>query len=111
MTRSEILKLDDNTLDQKVRIQGTRFDRKRKYTTQQYNKMKNLYAKGKTIYEIAAEMNVPSATVRYNVDADFRGRYNRNRDGKHTGVDVCTKENRIAYKRSIIDSRKMRSFA
>lgn len=111
MTRSEILKMDDNKLDKVIKIQGTRFDRKRKVSNSTINRMRNMYAKGKSISEISAVVGVPYKTVKYNVDDEWRTTYNATRSGKHTGTTNITKEDRILYKRSIVDTRKMRVFA
>lgn len=108
MTRAEILKMTDAEIDQVVKIQGTRFDRKRKYSTTTYNRMKNMFAKGKSVSEIAKALGINYATVRYNVDEDYRKEYNRTRDSRHTGVDTITKEDRVAYKREIVSKRLMR---
>lgn len=111
MTRSEILKMDDNKLDKVIKIQGTRFDRKRKVSNATINRMRNMYEKGKSIAEISSIVNVPYNTVRYNVDDEWRSNFNATRSGKHTGNTNITKEDRIQYKRSIVDTRKMRVFA
>ena len=108
MTRAEILKLTDAEIDKVVKIQGTRFDRKRKYSTSTYNRMKNMFAKGKSVAEIAKALGISYGTVRYNVDEEFRKEFNETRSGAHTGVDKITKEDRAAYKRDIIATRKYR---
>lgn len=111
MTRSEILKMKDNELDKRIKIQGTRFDRKRKVSNATITRMRKMFEKGKSISEIAAIVGLSPKTVRYNVDDEWRAHYNATRDGKHTGVTNITKEDRIAYKRQIVDTRKMRVFA
>lgn len=111
MTRSEILKMKDNELDKKIKIQGTRFDRKRKISNSTLNRMRNMFTKGKSISEIANILGLSYNIVKYNVDEDYRANYNATRNGKHTGVTNITKEDRIAYKRKIVDTRKMRVFA
>lgn len=111
MTRSEILKMKDNELDKKIKIQGTRFDRKRKITNSTLNRMRNMFNKGKSISEIATILGLSYNTVKYNVDDEYRARYNATRSGKHTGNTNITREDRIKYKRLIVDTRKMRVFA
>lgn len=111
MTRSEILKLKDNELDKKVKIQGTRFDRKRKVSNSTITRMRKMFKKGKTVAEISHITGIAYTTVRYNVDDNWRKQYIASLSGKHTGNTNITKEDRILYKRSIVDSRKMRVFA
>lgn len=111
MTRSEILKMKDSDIDKAVKIQGTRFDRKRKISNYTLYRMKTMFAKGMTIPEIATALGLNYHTVRYNVDEDWKKEYNAKRSGAHTGITNITKEDRIQYKREIVDSRKMRKFA
>lgn len=111
MTRSEILKMKDSDLDKTIKIQGTRFDRKRKVSNATITRMRKMFEKGKSIAEIAAIVGLSQKTVRYNVDDEWRAQYNATRDGKHYGKTNITIQDRIAYKRYIVDTRKMRVFA
>jgi len=108
MTRAEILKLKDNELDKKIKIQGTRFDRKRKVSNSTITRMRKMFDKGKSISEISNVTGLCYSTVRYNVDDNWRKHHIASLSGKHTGNTNITKEDRILYKRSIVDSRKMR---
>lgn len=107
MTKLEILTLTDNVLDAKVKIQGTKYDRKRKVSDATIKKMKALFAKNKTVSEIAQKMGLNYTTVRYNVDPVFKAEFNARRDGKHTGRDHISKLDRIAYKRSLVAAGKV----
>lgn len=111
MTRSEILKLKDNELDKKIKIQGTRFDRKRKVSNSTITRMRKMFDKGKSISEISNITGICYSTVRYNVDDNWRKQHIASLSGRHTGTTNITKEDRILYKRSIVDTRKMRVFA
>ena len=107
MKRIEILTLDDNSLDKKVKIQGTQYDRKRKISDAIISKAKKMWKKNKSISEIARKLDLNYMTVRYNVDQEFRNAYNEKRDGKHTGKDHITKLNRVTYKRQLVAAGKI----
>lgn len=111
MTRSEILKMKDSDLDKTIKIQGTRFDRKRKVSNATITRMRKMFDKGKSISEISNVTGLCYSTVRYNVDDNWRKQHIASLSGKHTGTTNITKEDRILYKRTIVDSRKMRVFA
>lgn len=108
MRRKQILNLDDVTLDRKVKIQGTQFDRKRKLKDKDWKKAKKLLDKGRTYEEVAAVFGVKPKTIRYGVDEDFRAYCISHMTGKHSGVDVCTFDNRVSYKRTLIQKRKIK---
>lgn len=102
----ELLTMNDNLLDKKVKIQGTEYDRKRKISKATVSKMKKM-AKKKSISEIAKELGISYIGVRYNIDPEFKARHNATRDGKHTGKDHITKYNRVAYKRQLVAAGKI----
>ena len=106
--RKQVLKFDDNTLDLRVKIQGTEYDRKRKYNFKIISEMKLDYAFGMSISEISKKYRIPYNTVAYNVDEEFKMRFNAKRNGKHTGVDTITDEDRIQYKRSLVKNKKIK---
>lgn len=110
MTRSEILKMKDSDVDKNVKIQGTRFDRKRKVSNYTLYRMKQMFEKGMKISEIANKLGLTYLLVRYNVDEEWKKEYNLKRSGKHTGNTNITREDRINYKRDIVNTRKMREF-
>ena len=112
MKRRAILKLDDITLDQKVKIQGTQFDRKRKLTDKDINKMRKLIGKGYTLDNLSLIYNVDVRTIKYNLDPDYKAHiqsYQAENYGKHTGIDTYNFENRVAYKRLLIKKRKIKA--
>lgn len=106
MKRREVLKLSDRKLDNYVKIQGTKFDRKRKFSEATKRKMKRMYKNGKSVKEIAVKFNTTRTPVLYIVDEDFKKMFNATRSGKHTGVDKITAQNRIEYKRQLVSKRK-----
>lgn len=105
--RKIVLKFDDETLDQKVKIQGTEYDRKRKCTQKQILNMQNDIAHGMTVKEVATKYNVSEWIVRYNTDSAFRAHQIEIRSGKHTGVTTMDFQDRVAYKRELIKSKKL----
>lgn len=104
--RVKILKMSDADLDKKVLIQGTRFDRKRKISARQIRKMNRLYKKYNSYYKVAKDLGYSYLSVRYNLDKNYKELFNAKRDGKHTGVDVITPENRAKYKRHLVKTFK-----
>lgn len=107
MTKIDVLKLNDNKVDQIVKIQGTDYDRKRRVTSKILTKMRKLAQQNKTYAEIATQLGFSSRTVRYNLDEEWRKMYNLTRSGAHTGKDKITKSNRISYKRELVASGKV----
>ena len=106
--RQEILKMDDITLDSKVIIQGTQFDRKRKLNDKQLDQIQDRLSKNIPIEAIAKEFNVSKWVIKYNTDPSFREHQLMIRMGKHTGEDNITFENRVNYKRSLIENKKIK---
>ena len=109
MRRKQILNLDDLTLDQKVKIQGTQFDRKRKLKDKDWKKVNILIKKCLTYKQIAEVFGVTEHCIRYGLDEEYRLHSIAIRSGKHTGVDTCTFENRVEYKRYLIQKRKIKA--
>lgn len=102
----EILKMTDEALDKRVKIQGTPYDRKRTVSESILKKMKSL-AKNKSVAEIARQLGMNYHTVRYNIDPEYRQRHNASRSGAHTGKDHITVKNRVAYKRELVAAGKV----
>lgn len=105
--RKIVLKMDDETLDQKVKIQGTEFDRKRKCTQKEILAMQNDIDHGMSYKDVALKYNVSEWIVRYNTDSAFRIHQIQIRSGKHTGVTTMDFEDRVAYKRDLIKRKKL----
>lgn len=106
--RSTILKYDDLQLDQVVKIQGTQYDRKRKLSDAQVDAIKAKLDKNIPIEALAKEYNVSAWVIRYNTDPEFRAHQLQIRTGEHTGVDTMTFEDRVAYKRSLVEHKKIK---
>ena len=108
MRRKDVLKLDDVSLDKKVKIQGTQFDRKRKLNDKDWKKVRSLLKRGYSYNYISEVFGVKAKTIRYGVDEEFRKYCIQHMTGKHSGVDTCTFENRVSYKRNLIKRRKIK---
>lgn len=102
MTKLEILTMTDAALDKTVKIQGTKYDRKRKISDATIAKAKKLFSKGTLVAEIARQLGVNYSSIRYQIDNDYRTAYNMKRSGAHTGKDHISKLDRVAYKRQLV---------
>ena len=107
--RKNVMKMDDQTIDRKVKIQGTNFDRKRKYKLEFFAEMKSEYLRGVDVNDIAKRYKMSAATVKYNVDDDYRASYNakRAKEGTHP-IGIMDFENRVAYKRELIKTKQIK---
>ena len=106
MTKLELLTLTDNKLDDTVKIQGTQYDRKRKFSDADIKKMQTM-SKKKTPEEIAKKLQMRLRDVMYHIDPEYRKNYISKLSGKHTGKDHITKTNRVAYKRNLVAAGKV----
>lgn len=106
ITRRDLLGMSDAQLDKVVKIQGTKFDRKRKISDKTIASMKRLVGKGIDVKEIAKKLDVSTFMIKYHTDDEFRYKFNFFRSGKHTGVDKITPADRAQYKRDLVKSRK-----
>lgn len=107
MTRKEIMRLSDATIDARAKIQGTDYDRKRVVTKKLLKKIEKLQGNGKSVSFIANKLGIDSKTVRYNTDPAYRAMRLEKASGKHTGTDYITADNRIAYKRKLLLNKKI----
>lgn len=101
MNKIELLTLTDDKLDKAVKIQGTKYDRKRKFSDDLIRKMTKLCKKN-GYKEVASKLGISVRDVRYHTDPIFRHNYIMSLSGKHTGKDNITKTNRVSYKRQLI---------
>ena len=106
--RMELLKLDDEVLDQKVKIQGTEFDRKRKLTQKELLNMQNDIMNGLSVKEASIKYNVSEWIVRYNTDSGFRAHQLKLRECKSkTYPQEMDFADRVSYKRQLIQKKKI----
>lgn len=106
ISRKDVLKMTDAQIDKVVKIQGTKFDRKRKISDRTIASMKRMAGKGISVKEIAKKLDISPFMIKYHTDDTFRAKYNFFRSGKHTGVDTITPADRAQYKRDLVESRK-----
>lgn len=104
MTKKEILALSNSQLNEVVKVQGTDFDRKRKFTTEYLVKAIKMYKAGFAMKDIAKTLDVDIRTVRYNMDPSYRKWILSNASGKHTGIDTISAASRAIYKRTLVNS-------
>lgn len=99
-----ILRLNDNELDCEVKIEGTKFDRKRKYSDNDYKFAEKLLKRGHSYTEVEKQLGISSKMLKYHFDEDYRRLYNLQRNGKHYGKTHLNKANRVKYKRGLVAS-------
>ena len=107
MKKIEILAMTDEKLDKVVKIQGTRWDRKRKIPEADRQRMRKAFDKGTTIKELKEKFAYTMQNIRYIVDDEWRAHYNAVRNGKHYGKGHITPKNRAAYKRKLVADGKL----
>ena len=107
--RKVVLNYDDETLDIKVKIQGTSFDRKRKLTDKQVKKLIKDISDGMSIEEVALKYRVSEWVVKYNSNPDFKKHQLDLRKGKSKAHDnYMDFEDRVNYKRLLIKEKKIK---
>jgi len=98
----------DAEIDKMFKINGTQFDRRRKLTDAQIEKISKMYQKGKTIEFLAKKFQVKPQTIRYHVDKDFRAMKIASVTYHPDSIDYATRTaERVAYKRELIASGKL----
>ena len=106
--RKVILTYNDEQIDALVKIQGTQYDRKRKLTDKQVSEIKQKLDKGISVEALAQQYNVSEWIIRYNTNPQFRAHQLAIRTGAHTGVDTITFEDRVNYKRYLVEKKKIK---
>lgn len=101
-SRKEIMSLSNSAIDAKVKIQGTKFDRKRKLSDSTIETMNNMVNRGKKVSEIAEKYNIDTRTVKYWTDPEYRAYKLATASGKHTGKTNITPSMRADYKRALV---------
>lgn len=106
--RIQVLKLSDEILDQKVKIQGTEFDRKRKCTKDQLLSIQEDIRRGMSVKEVAKKHQVSEWIVRYNTDSNFKAHQIALRSKKSKAhINTMDFEDRVAYKRRLVKRKKI----
>lgn len=110
MNRRYVLCMTDVEVDRAVKLKGTQFDRKRKLTDKQVEKMQKLLRKGKDLEYIAQKFGIDKRTVRYNTDPEYRQSriiYN-SMYRSHTSITKEYTQDRIEYKRKLVSRGKIK---
>ena len=102
MKKKEVLSLSDYALDKVVKIQGTKFDRKRKLSDKTISKMKYLSACGYSASRIAKTLGTNYVVVKYHTDPEYRYRVNH-KGGSHSHGEMDL-QNRAEYKRGLVSA-------
>ena len=113
MKKTEILNLSNNKINKTVKIRNTKFDRSLKLTDTQIKDIKEEYAKGKSITDLAKKYHVVYSTIDRWVNDSHRQANNAKRGSygrKYMGaVKSLEKFNeRADYKRSLISNNKIK---
>lgn len=103
MTKKEVLGMNDRDIDRVVKIQGTRFDRKRKVSKETIEKIKYLRVCGKSYSSIAKELGISDKTARYYCD-DFYRWLDCHKGGTHKKSAIFTPSERGGYKRRLVSA-------
>ena len=107
--RKQVLKMDDVAIDQKIKIQGTDFDRKRLLKKADVEAMKRALDEGMSVSAVANLWNVSYHAVKYNTDDAYRAAYNAKRYGPGThSTGSLGLSNRAAYKRELVKTKQIR---
>lgn len=103
MERKKYMDLNDSKINEVVRIQGTKFDRKRKFSDKTLERMLRMVTSGMSYSEVAEVLGCSTKMVKYHTDEEYRYKLNhREGGGKHTGVDHVTPADRASYKRRLV---------
>ena len=101
MEKKRLLNMSDSMLDKTVKIANTKFDRRRKLSDSQINRIINKYIHGETVVTLAREYGISNSAVKYHVDENYKNYKNSLRKYyKNNSRD--NREDRVAYKRRLV---------
>lgn len=108
--KKELLALKNTTLDKKVKLVGTDYDRRRTLTNKDIYNIKRMYkkGKGKSIYYIANKYGVSYNTIKYHLSEEYKKQQNKRRKD-YVRSSYPTPEiiaERVEYKRNLIANNK-----
>jgi len=106
MKKFELLNLANTTLDKKVKIAGTNWDRRRKLTNKEIYEIKRMYKRGKPISDIASRFGVAVSTIKYHLFEDYKKEHNQRRKDYVNNSSSNNRAERINYKRYLINNNK-----
>ena len=96
-----LLASSDAVVDQEVKIQGTKFDRKWTIPQVLVQKMQWLKKCGLNTNQIATMCGVSWAVAKYHTDPEWRVHHNKTKNSKHYGEEGDMSE-RANYKRKLL---------
>ena len=102
--KKKISKMCDKDVDKEIIIEGTQFDRKRKLSNADIKNISKMLKKGQSYHSIADAFGMDVRTIRYSLDPSYRLKRIEQSNGRHYGVDNITFENRVQYKRDLVNS-------
>lgn len=105
----EVNNCRDYVFDHKIRIQGTKYDRRIKITPEIHDEIRRKYESGYTIAELAKCYNVSWTCIKYHVDDNYKARTNEIRPsyGWYGNKKHITVEDRVKYKKDLIKDDKV----
>ena len=107
--RKIVLNYDDETLDSKIKIQGTSFDRKRKLDSKQMKKLQYDFTEGMSVKDLSIKYDVSEWVIKYNTDPEFKAHQLKLREGKSkTHKNIMDAENRVNYKKYLVKAKKIK---
>nr|DAD82716.1 MAG TPA: Protein of unknown function (DUF2481) [Siphoviridae sp. ctrpg19] len=111
--RKQFLMLNNDRVNELIKIQSTEFDRKRKLTDAMRDAMRKAYKNGVSLKELSEKYDITTLAVRYNVDDDYREEYNKKRSRKykdnHSGRTIFP-DDLAEYKKSLIREKKIKVY-
>ena len=100
---------DDEMIDEKIKIQGTSFDRKRKLDSKQMKKLQFDFAEGMSVKDLSIKYGVSEWVIKYNTDPEFKAHQLKLREGKSkTHKNIMDAENRVNYKKYLVKAKKIK---
>lgn len=106
--KQKLLALNDVALNKAVKIKGTDFDRRRKLSVKDVEKIKRKYNKGVTQKDLADEFGVSIPTIRYHVNSRFKFDINYMRSFYRTVPSKITPKDLANYKRNLIATGQLK---
>lgn len=102
MNKSDIYNMSDSGVNKTVKIQGTKWDRKRRVSMKTVAEINRLQMCGCSNSKIAKKLNLNYSTVRYYTDDEYKNKVNH-RKGAHSH-GYLSDSNRAEYKRKLVMS-------
>ena len=104
--------MSNEEINNRIKIQSTEFDRKRKLDDKSRNMLRKEYSAGVSVSVLSAKYGISAHTVKYNADDTYRKLFNQKRSGgkykdNHTGRTIFF-DDLAMYKKSLVKSNKLK---